>query len=450
MDRDVAFELGGLLAEHALGKDARWVTRNGKRVHLKRGRKKKAAALKVAKANCPGGKIRSKGKGRGKGYGKGKGPIGRMKDASAAVDVKVERIKKGLDLSGSEKQAVNWGTALNLGLIGMNLAPMISQWWGGNKAAATPAPGTPGVATPGYTAQMGNKPPVVPRTYAGNTTTYGKPTPGYAVSSSTGEALVKAAMEKLARVDYWGVNQPSGATPIDPSMIAAANPSAAGGGLNLPGVMNAMAGLGAGMGFLNPQQASMLRGGGVPSAAAAMPGGMSRNQLRMMENVVRSQGLGAAQQQFGDAINMIPQRRLQKVISAQQAAAGMKSPAAAGALGAVGTAGKGLWSRMKASPWRYAGYAALAGLAAPTIWKGLKGAYHGIFGGGEKPGTPGADKTYSADELRQFARYGINPKRYRASMDAANAMRIASEFRRTQMQNWMNAARAGMMTGTLR
>jgi hypothetical protein len=31
---------------------------------------------KVAAANCPGGKLRSKGKGRGMGYGKGKGPVG--------------------------------------------------------------------------------------------------------------------------------------------------------------------------------------------------------------------------------------------------------------------------------------------------------------------------------------------------------------------------------------
>ena len=97
---------------------------------------------------------------------------------------------------------------------------------------------------------------------------------------------------------------------------------------------------------------------------------------------------------------------------------------------------------------KYGGLAALGLLAGPALWRGLKGAYHGVMGttpaGKKKSGTP----VFGPEEMKQFARRGIDPKQLYASMRSAAVLQQAAAMRQAQHRNWMNTMRAMTLSPT--
>jgi len=92
---------GSLYGGHAIGKSIRKLKNEPKEPAESEQTKTSAVKGKnpvqmKAAANCPGGKLRSKGKGRGMGYGKGKGPVGvpvGEKEPAAMTLAKTSQVK---------------------------------------------------------------------------------------------------------------------------------------------------------------------------------------------------------------------------------------------------------------------------------------------------------------------------------------------------------------------
>lgn len=370
MEQSVSYELGRLLAE------------------------------KSATGNCPGSKRRSKGKGRGKGYGKGKGPLGRMKYASDAVDVDVERIKNSPHVKAALDKEAWIGTALMLGSMA---APYIMDWWQQRKQAGQP--GQPGVAgaggyganAQGYGAmpqQQAQQRPMPVRTVA--TAPY-----QFTRMASTLDGLVKSAMKKVAQgFMFPGGNVPGGAY-MQPQQPAGQNLS------------NTMA------------TAAMM----MPAAApAATP------TPRATRGTPFNLGAAAGRAHKLRASRAAQARMLRRGGMFSGLGRGLKNFARGGSrFGALGTLGK----------WGLIGGLGL--MAAPTIWKGLKGAWAGITGQpmnqpGAAAGGRAGQQVYSPEEMKEFTRMGVDPRQLMAAQSAAGALGAGGALRNTRFRNWMRAA----------
>jgi hypothetical protein len=457
MDHDIAYELGFLLGEHNAGR---------------------ADMTKSAKGNCPGGKIRSKGKGRGLGRGKGKGPMGKPIGRALAMKYgwKDPKTKK----AGGETKEAFWAQAAMLGAsIGL---PMLADWWQnrgqgqqqqGQQAGAYGAGGGGGAYSPqqGQQSYFGFK-PTSTRQVAQPAYQYGE----RMASNRAAESLVKMAMVKLATQfafpaggaysggggggtlptayqaalrrseERFGRNALHGGS-MDPSQTfmpetAMAAGSLLGGGGGGGGTTAATTPAAGGGTAAPPASKGTALGKGLPS---------TRAQRARISRGIQRHGMGWAEQRGYDAAklrNVMGSRGMSRL----QAGRTVGRFATPGIMSRMGKGLSGIFRKPmtlgRLGKWGLIG--GLGALAAPAIWKGLKGAYHGIMGTTPEQKAQAGGKgvsLYSPEERRQFARIGVDPRQALAAQSAAGALQAGGAFRRAQHQNWLRAANAMMLTG---
>lgn len=381
-----------------------------------------------------------------------------------------EQGKSGSNLAPMQKDA--WlGTALMIGSIA---APYIQDWWANRQQQQqgqnqlTPAGGAAG--QPGAAGAMGygqQQQPQQQQSYFGfrPTSTRQVAQPAYQfgerMASSAATGLVKAALVKVAQGFAFPGAGPGGA--YAQPQRRRPNPFVQ---FESPNVLHGGQ-TGGAMTYLPEaaMAASTLGGGGggaagAAGAAGATGGGGTTGGGRGGADRIRR---GPGPQTTGRKYRAAAARtdRMQRFASKYGQRAAMKRFGARAARGGLlsrlgGAAGATPWTAGRAAKW---GLGALAlGLAAPHLWRGAKGAWHGIMGTTPDDGklipaqggpAGGGQKLYSDEERRQFARLGIDPRQMFAARDAAGALQGGAMFRRAQEQNWLRAANAMMLTGGL-